>query len=127
MSNNDKGDLYKRVVELSGKTEIYSCETDSLTRFFAAFSTNDRTRTFLKVQDGCDYCCAYCTIHYARGSSRNLPVADLVGMARQIAAEGQKEIVITGVNTGDFGRTTGESFLDLLKALNEVEIGRAHV
>ena len=108
LSNNDKGDLYKRVVELSGKTEIYSCETDSLTRFFAAFSTND-------------YCCAYCTIHYARGSSRNLPVADLVGMARQIAAEGQKEIVITGVNTGDFGRTTGESFLDLLKALNEVE------
>ena len=121
LSNNDKGDLYKRVVELSGKTEIYSCETDSLTRFFAAFSTNDRTRTFLKVQDGCDYCCAYCTIHYARGSSRNLPVADLVGMARQIAAEGQKEIVITGVNTGDFGRTTGESFKDLLKALNEVE------
>lgn len=121
LSNNDKGDLYKRVVELSGKTEIYSCETDSLTRFFAAFSTNDRTRTFLKVQDGCDYCCAYCTIHYARGSSRNLPVAQLVGMARQIAAEGQTEIVITGVNTGDFGRTTGESFLDLLKALNEVE------
>ncbi|WP_348716641.1 tRNA (N(6)-L-threonylcarbamoyladenosine(37)-C(2))-methylthiotransferase MtaB [uncultured Alistipes sp.] len=121
LSNNDKGDLYKRVVELSGKTKIYSCETDSLTRFFAAFSSNDRTRTFLKVQDGCDYCCAYCTIHYARGSSRNLPVADLVGMARQIAAEGQKEIVITGVNTGDFGRTTGESFLDLLKALNEVE------
>lgn len=121
LSNNDKADLYKRVVELSDKTEIYSCETDSLTRFFAAFSSNDRTRTFLKVQDGCDYCCAYCTIHYARGSSRNMPIADLVGMARQIAAEGQKEIVITGVNTGDFGRTTGESFLDLLKALNEVE------
>ena len=121
LSNNDKADLYKRVVELSGKTEIYSCETDSLTRFFAAFSSNDRTRTFLKVQDGCDYCCAYCTIHYARGSSRNMPIADLVGMARQIAAEGQKEIVITGVNTGDFGRTTGETFSDLLKALNEVE------
>ena len=121
LSNNDKADLYKRVVELSDKTEIYSCETDSLTRFFAAFSSNDRTRTFLKVQDGCDYCCAYCTIHYARGSSRNMPIADLVGMARQIAAEGQKEIVITGVNTGDFGRTTGETFPDLLKALNEVE------
>lgn len=121
LSNNDKADLYKRVVELSGKTEIYSCETDSLTRFFAAFSSNDRTRTFLKVQDGCDYCCAYCTIHYARGSSRNMPIADLVGMAREIAAKGQKEIVITGVNTGDFGRTTGENFLDLLKALNEVE------
>lgn len=121
LSNNDKADLYKRVVELSGKTEIYSCDTDSLTRFFAAFSSNDRTRTFLKVQDGCDYCCAYCTIHYARGSSRNMPIADLVGMARRIAAEGQKEIVITGVNTGDFGRTTGENFPDLLKALNGVE------
>ena len=123
LSNNDKGDLYQRVVELSGRrsTQIYSCDTDSLTRFFAAFSSGDRTRAFLKVQDGCDYCCSYCTIHYARGSSRNMPIADLVEEARQIAAGGQKEIVITGVNTGDFGRTTGETFLDLLRALNEVE------
>ncbi len=123
LSNNDKGDLYKRTVELSRNSpvEVYSCDVDSLTRFFAAFSSSDRTRTFLKVQDGCDYCCAYCTIHYARGSSRNMPIADLVEEARTIAAGGQKEIVITGVNTGDFGRTTGESFLDLLKALNEVE------
>lgn len=123
LSNNDKGDLYKRVVELSGKgrAQVYSCDTESLTRFFAAFSSGDRTRAFLKVQDGCDYCCAYCTIHYARGSSRNLPIADAVAEARQIAAAGQKEIVITGVNTGDFGRTTGERFIDLLRALNEVE------
>jgi len=123
LGNNDKGDLYQRVVELSGRgsTQIYSCDTDSLTRFFAAFSSGDRTRTFLKVQDGCDYCCSYCTIHYARGSSRNMPIADLVEEARQIAAGGQKEIVLTGVNTGDFGRTTGESFLDLLRALNGVE------
>lgn len=123
LGNNDKGDLYKRVVELSGKSaaRIYSCDTDSLTRFFSAFSSGDRTRAFLKVQDGCDYCCSYCTIHYARGSSRNMPIADLVGEARRIAENGQREIVITGVNTGDFGRTTGESFLDLLKALNEVE------
>ncbi len=123
LSNNDKGDLYRRVTELSGKTaaRIYSCDTDSLTRFFAAFSSGDRTRAFLKVQDGCDYCCSYCTIHYARGSSRNIPIADLVEEARKVAAAGQKEIVVTGVNTGDFGRTTGESFLDLLKALNEVE------
>lgn len=123
LSNNDKGDLYKRVVELSGKgrAQVYSCDTDSLTRFFAAFSSGDRTRAFLKVQDGCDYCCAYCTIHYARGSSRNLPIADAVAEARQIAAAGQKEIVITGVNTGDFGRTTGERFIDLLRALNEVD------
>ena len=115
LSNNDKGALFKRVVELSGKgrAQVYSCETDSLTSFFAAFSSGDRTRAFLKVQDGCDYCCSYCTIHYARGSSRNMPVADLVAEARQIAAGGQKEIVLTGVNTGDFGRTTGERFIDL--------------
>ena len=123
LSNNDKGQLYRRVVELAGKgaAKVYSCETDSLTEFFAAFSSGDRTRAFLKVQDGCDYCCSYCTIHYARGSSRNMPIADLVAEARQIAAGGQKEIVITGINTGDFGRTTGEKFIDLLRALNEVE------
>ena len=123
LGNNDKGDLYKRVLELTGKgrARVYSCDTDSLTGFFAAFSSGDRTRAFLKVQDGCDYCCAYCTIHYARGASRNLPVADAVAEARQIAAAGQKEIVITGVNTGDFGRTTGEKFIDLLRALDAVE------
>ena len=123
LSNNDKGDLFQRVVELIGKgpAQVYSCETASLTRFFAAFSTGDRTRAFLKVQDGCDYKCAYCTIHYARGSSRNLPIADLVGEARRIAAAGQREIVLTGVNTGDFGRTTGERFIDLLRALDAVE------
>ncbi len=123
LSNNDKGDLYRRVCDLPGKgrAQVYSCDVDEITRFFAAFTTNDRTRAFLKVQDGCDYCCAYCTIHYARGSSRNLPIADLVAEARRIAAAGQREIVLTGVNTGDFGRTTGERFVDLLRALNEVE------
>lgn len=123
LSNNDKGDLYQRVVELSGKgdAQVYSCATEELTRFFAAFSSGDRTRAFLKVQDGCDYCCSYCTIHYARGSSRNMPIADIVAEARRIAEAGQKEIVITGVNTGDFGRTTGERFIDLLRALDEVE------
>ncbi len=123
LGNNDKGDLYKRVVELSGKgrAQVYSCDTASLTRFFAAFSSGDRTRAFLKVQDGCDYCCSYCTIHYARGSSRNQPIADLVEEARAIAAAGQREIVLTGVNTGDFGRTTGERFIDLLRALDTVE------
>lgn len=123
LSNNDKGDLYKRVSELAsgGKARVYSCETDEITSFFAAFSSNDRTRAFLKVQDGCDYKCAYCTIHYARGSSRNIPIADIVAQAEKIAASGLKEIVVTGVNTGDFGRTTGEKFIDLLRALNDVE------
>ena len=89
---------------------------------FGAYSSGEeRTRAFLKVQDGCDNFCAYCTVPYARGRSRNIPICEVVKMARSIAAEGVKEVVLTGVNTGDFGRTSGESFLDLLKALNEVE------
>lgn len=86
-----------------------------------AYSTGERTRSFLKVQDGCDNYCAYCTVPYARGESRNIPICEAVRQAEAIAAEGVKEIVLTGVNTGDFGRTTGESFLDLLKALDKVE------
>lgn len=81
----------------------------------------DRTRYWLKVQDGCDYFCTYCTIPFARGRSRSGRIADLVGMAREVAAEGGREIVLTGVNVGCFGRDTGESFLDLLKALDGVE------
>lgn len=87
----------------------------------AAYSTGERTRSFLKVQDGCDNFCAYCTVPFARGRSRNIPVCELVKQAESIAEQGIKEVVLTGVNTGDFGRTTGESFLDLLKALNAVE------
>ena len=123
LGNNDKGDLYRRVEELreTTNTEVYSCSVEEMTRFFAAYSSGDRTRSFLKVQDGCDYKCAYCTIHYARGHSRNIPIADIVAEAREIVAAGQKEIVITGINTGDFGRTTGEKFIDLLRALDEVE------
>jgi len=85
-----------------------------------AYSSGERTRAFLKVQDGCSNYCAYCTVPYARGESRSLRIAEVVAQAREIAAKGMKEIVLTGVNTGDFGRGTGESFLDLLKALNEV-------
>ncbi len=123
LSNNNKGDLYKRVVELNkgGQTAVYSCSTEELTSFFAAFSSGDRTRAFLKVQDGCDYKCSYCTIHYARGASRNQPIAEIVKEAEKVAAAGQREIVITGINTGDFGRTTGEKFIDLLRGLNSVE------
>ena len=88
---------------------------------FGAYSSGERTRSFLKVQDGCNNFCAYCTVPYARGRSRNIAICEVVKMAQSIAAEGVKEVVLTGVNTGDFGRTTGETFLDLLKALNEVE------
>ncbi len=128
LSNNDKGEMYSRVAALAKEAdrggrevEMTSCATAELTSFFSAFSSGDRTRAFLKVQDGCDYKCAYCTIHYARGASRNAPIADIVAQARDIAALGQREIVITGINTGDFGRTTGERFIDLLRALNDVE------
>ncbi len=86
-----------------------------------AFSSEERTRSFLKVQDGCNNFCAYCTVPYARGNSRNIPISEVLEQARKIAGSGIKEIVITGVNTGDFGRTTGESFLDLLKRLNDVD------
>lgn len=123
LGNNDKGETYKRVVELAerGRAQVYSCETDDIVNFFSAFSSGDRTRAFLKVQDGCDYCCAYCTIHNARGASRNIPIEEVVRQAKEIVAGGQREIVITGVNTGDFGKTTGESFADLLRALDAVE------
>ena len=88
---------------------------------FPAYSSGERTRSFLKVQDGCDNFCAYCTVPFARGRSRNLPISVLTAQAREIAALGVKEIVITGVNTGDFGKTTGESFLSLLQALDKVK------
>ncbi len=88
---------------------------------FGAYSTSERTRAFLKIQDGCDNFCRYCTVPYARGRSRSVPLCEVVKAAEAIAAEGIKEAVLTGVNTGDYGRGTSDSFLDLLKALNEVE------
>jgi threonylcarbamoyladenosine tRNA methylthiotransferase MtaB len=89
--------------------------------FIPSCSKDDRTRHFLKVQDGCDYYCSYCTIPFARGRSRNGKIADLVKLAEEAGNEGGKEIVLTGVNIGDFGKSTGETFFDLLKALDEVE------
>lgn len=89
--------------------------------FSPSCSRGDRTRYFLKVQDGCDYWCTYCTIPLARGRSRSGTVAQMVAQARGAAAEGGREIVITGVNIGDFGKGTGETFFDLIKALDEVD------
>ena len=97
-----------------------ACDTGAQS-FLPAYSSGERTRSFLKVQDGCDYFCSYCTVPFARGRSRNSPIAELVAQAHEIAAGGIREIVLTGVNTGDFGKTTGEKFLDLLKALEDVE------
>lgn len=99
----------------------YSVKTKDIKTFAPSCSRGNRTRYFLKVQDGCDYFCTYCTIPFARGFSRNPSIASLVEQARQAAAEGGKEIVLTGVNIGDFGATTHESFVDLVKALDQVE------
>ena len=103
----------QQIVEVTPFTEIRE--------FRPSCERGDRTRYFLKVQDGCDYFCTYCTIPYARGRSRSGKIADIVAIAEEAAAEGAKEIVITGVNIGDFGRDTGEKLLDLLKALEGVE------
>ncbi len=89
--------------------------------FLGAYSSGERTRSFLKVQDGCDFKCNYCTVPYARGESRNESIAEIVEKAREIARLGCREIVLTGVNTGDFGKSTGENFFDLIRALNAVE------
>lgn len=96
-------------------------KTKNIHSFQLSCSRGNRTRYFLKVQDGCNYFCTYCTIPYARGFSRNPSIATLVEQVKQAAAEGGKEVVITGVNIGDFGRTTGERFIDLVKALDEIE------
>lgn len=96
-------------------------KTKDIHSFQLSCSRGNRTRYFLKVQDGCNYFCTYCTIPYARGFSRNPSIATLVEQVKQAAAEGGKEVVITGVNIGDFGRTTGERFIDLVIALDEIE------
>ena len=96
-------------------------KTKDIKTFAPSCSRGNRTRYFLKVQDGCDYFCTYCTIPYARGFSRNPTIASLVKQAEEAAREGGKEIVLTGVNIGDFGKTTGEKFIDLVKALDRVE------
>ncbi|HAU55133.1 MAG TPA: tRNA (N(6)-L-threonylcarbamoyladenosine(37)-C(2))-methylthiotransferase MtaB, partial [Sphingobacterium sp.] len=106
------------------KTIVYNGPIDETNQFVSAYSIGDRTRTFLKVQDGCDYSCTFCTIPLARGGSRSGKIEDIVRQAEEIAASGVKEIVLTGVNIGDFGIRDGkreDRFLDLVKALDEVE------
>ena len=102
-------------------TPYYIKKTKDIKSFAPSCSRGNRTRYFLKVQDGCDYFCTYCTIPYARGFSRNPTIASLVALAEEAAQEGGKEIVLTGVNIGDFGKTTGERFIDLVQALDRVE------
>lgn len=100
---------------------IKASANDEIKRFLPACSKGNRTRFFLKVQDGCDYFCAYCTVPYARGRSRNPSIASLVAQAKEVAENGGKEIVLTGINIGTFGKSTGENFLQLIQALDQVE------
>ena len=119
-----KGELLSYLGQLEKRTqggEAFTSKLKDIRSFAPSCSRGDRTRFFLKVQDGCDYYCSYCTIPLARGRSRNGSIASMVEQARQVAAQGGKEIVITGVNIGDFGKSTGETFLDLIRALDEVE------
>ena len=128
LGSNEKANLIQFLSDAWGdnatdasSAKYFREKTKDIKSFAPSCSRGNRTRYFLKVQDGCDYFCTYCTIPYARGFSRNPTIASLVAQAEEAAAEGGKEIVLTGVNIGDFGKTTGESFVDLVKALDGVE------
>ena len=125
LGSNEKANLVQFLsdawVSRSEKSGVIYQKTKDIKTFAPSCSRGNRTRYFLKVQDGCDYFCTYCTIPYARGFSRNPTIASLVRQAEEAAQEGGKEIVLTGVNIGDFGKTTGEMFIDLVKALDGAE------
>lgn len=131
LGSNEKADLLQYLNDAwalpadaadDGHRHIFhNVKTKDIKTFQPSCSRGNRTRYFLKVQDGCNYYCTYCTIPFARGNSRNPSIAALVAQAEQAAREGGKEIVLTGVNIGDFGQTTGEKFIDLVKALDGVE------
>lgn len=123
LGSNEKANLIQFLSDAwTGKDtrKFFSVKTKDIKSFAPSCSRGNRTRYFLKVQDGCDYFCTYCTIPYARGFSRNPTIASLVAQAEKAAEDGGKEIVLTGVNIGDFGKTTGERFVDLVKALDQV-------
>ncbi len=124
LGSNQKLDILTHIDNLKKKETggtIVATRTKDIQTFIPSCSSDDRTRHFLKVQDGCDYYCTYCTIPFARGRSRNGSIQSLVHQAEEVARQGGKEIVLTGVNIGDFGKSTGETFIDLIRALDEVE------
>lgn len=123
LGSEQKLDVVAYLDELKKKDKgvIHTSKTNHIKSFVPSCSQDDRTRYFLKVQDGCDYFCSFCTIPFARGRSRNGTIESLVQQAQEVVEKGGKEIVLTGVNIGDFGKTTGGTFFDLVKALDEVE------
>ncbi|MCU0461881.1 MAG: tRNA (N(6)-L-threonylcarbamoyladenosine(37)-C(2))-methylthiotransferase MtaB [Bacteroidales bacterium] len=120
---NEKFDIASYIENTNKKkeTEIHACDLSASGKFIPSFSIGDRTRSFLKVQDGCDYQCSYCTVPLARGGSRNPEICTLVSETISIAQRGVREIVITGVNIGDFGKSTGDNFTNLIRELVKVE------
>jgi threonylcarbamoyladenosine tRNA methylthiotransferase MtaB len=130
VGSNDKFNIknYLESLEKHAQSEFHTCSYNEISEFHHAYSYGDRTRSFLKVQDGCNYFCTYCTIPIARGKSRNPSIASLLEEAENVSGCGIKEICLTGVNIGDFGHSTGETFIELLKALDDLEsIGRVRV
>ena len=124
LGNDQKHNLLQHVERLTKgytKNDALTAAPAEPTSFHLSYSHADRTRTFFKVQDGCDYFCSYCAIPFARGRSRSATVAETVAMARRIAASGAKEVVLTGINTGTFGKSHNETFFDLICALDEVD------
>lgn len=124
LGNDQKHNLLQHVEQLTKgytKNDALTAAPAEPTSFHLSYSHADRTRTFFKVQDGCDYFCSYCAIPFARGRSRSATVAETVAMARRIAASGAKEVVLTGINTGTFGKSHNETFFDLIRALDEVD------
>ncbi|WP_461639647.1 tRNA (N(6)-L-threonylcarbamoyladenosine(37)-C(2))-methylthiotransferase MtaB [Labilibaculum euxinus] len=120
---NEKFNIHKYIdhLEKKGTGELHPCEVESVKDFHSSYSMGDRTRCFLKIQDGCNYYCTYCTIPFARGNSRNMSISETVQQAEEVAKQGAKEIILTGVNIGDFGKSTNETFLDLIKELEKVK------
>ena len=124
LGNDQKHNLLQHVERLTKgytKNDALTAAPAEPTSFHLSYSHADRTRTFFKVQDGCDYFCSYCAIPFARGRSRSATVAETVAMARRIAASGAKEVVLTGINTGTFGKSHNETFFDLIRALDEMD------
>lgn len=121
LGQNEKFNLAQFVEELENrKSKVEISQIREVDDFYGAYSKDDRTRCFLKVQDGCNYFCSYCTIPLARGKSRNPSIASLVSQAEEAIRGGAKEIILSGVNIGDFGRSTNEKFIDLLRALDSI-------
>lgn len=123
LGNDDKRKLIDLVENHKKNTTVenHVCDISRLHSFYPSYSSSDRTRSFLKIQDGCDYFCTYCAIPYSRGRSRSGDIASTVACAEELAKQGKKEVVLTGVNIGEFGKQSGETFLELIRELDKIE------